>query len=91
MTERTLKEAIKIKEYLDHAREIKKDIEEKRGLCTGNTSEVNSRRFELSIFDGVNIRKINISSEAAYKALDIDFKNTYAVVGKLETELEQLN
>lgn len=91
MTEHTLKEAIKIKEYLDNSRKAKKDIEEKRKLCIGNTTEVNERRFELSIFDGINIKKINISGKAAYEALGVDFQNACEVVKILETELEQLN
>lgn len=91
MTEHKLSEAIKIKQNLDSQREIRNNIAEKRSLCTGNTSEVRKRKFELHIKDGMNILKIYISSDAAYEALNIDFKNSCNIVKSFESELEQLN
>lgn len=91
MTEQTLNEAIKIKNNLDKAREIRSNIKEKRNLCTGNTSEVNARNFELSITDGANIKKILISSRAAYEALSVDLDNANKIVKVIENELEQLD
>jgi len=91
MIEQTLNKAIEIKNRLDKAREIQKNTEEKRNLCAGNTSEVATRSFKLSITNGTNIREIHISSRAAYEALDIDFRNASKVVDIIEIELDQLN
>lgn len=91
LTEKTLNEAIKIKNNLDKAREIRSNIKEKRNLCIGNTSEVNARKFELSIDDGKNIKTILISSRAAYEALSVDLDNANKIVVAIETELEQLD
>lgn len=91
MTEQTLNAAIKIKNNLDKAREIRSNIKDKRNLCIGNTSEVNARKFELSITDGTNKKSILISSRAAYEALSIEFDNANKIVSVIENELEQLD
>lgn len=91
MKEKTLNTAIEIKKRLDNAREIMNNIKEKRELTTGNYSEVMVRKFELNIYDGNNIRKIWISSNAAESALDIDLKNSSNTVSLIENELESLD
>lgn len=90
MKEQTLIEAIKIKNNLDKAREIRGNIKEKRNLCIGNASEVNARNFELKITDGTNIKTILISSRAAYEALSIELDNANKIVNLIENDLEQL-
>lgn len=91
MTEQTLNKAIEIKKRLDDAREIQHNIKEKRSYCIGNASEIAARNFEVCITDGTKIKRIRISSRAAYEALSIELDNANKIVSVIENELEQLD
>lgn len=70
----------------------KGELEEIRGKCWGNASEVLSRYFYIEVIEANGKKKgCYISATAAKAALDDDIKRVSKKMEELEKEFEELN
>lgn len=92
MTERTLEKANEIKKELDNARGICRGLEELRALCWGNAGEVAARKFYVEVREGdVFKKRERVTPEAAKIALDKVMKDISNEIEGLESKLEELH
>ena len=90
MKENDFKKAQPIVNKINVVRAEQRDVREKRDLCRGNTSEVANRKFQISVYDGVNIKSVYIHSRVAESALNEELKIIDAEEQMLLKELEKL-
>ena len=92
MTTSVLKRAVELNEKIEKIRREKGELEEIRGKCWGNASEVLSRCFCIEVIEG-NGKKMGcyISATATKAALDNDIKRISGKLEELEKEFEELN
>lgn len=92
MTTSVLKRAVELNEKIEKVCREKGELEEIRGKCWGNASEVWSRYFYIEVTEADG-RKTGcfISATAAKAALDDDIKRTSNKLEELEKEFEELN
>lgn len=90
MKEVTLKKALDIKRELDKARERKKELLIHDSLCFGNTSEVISKSFNITITDGNKIKSISVKPGSLRLALQNEIKYIDQIINNYLSDLEEL-
>lgn len=92
MTEKTLEQAIEIKHILDNLRKRKKELEDTRDLCFGNTREVRARTIYVEISENGCCKKSTIISPQAVKeALECELLDADEKLNKFLNALSELD